>query len=117
MDIDLLSAEIKKILGDYGDTVFELSEDGLDEAEEILINELEQNSPTGVTNKYKKGWKSKKYKGRRFVGNTTTVKGKKGDIPLSNILEFSTTKGNPHIQKSFENVANKMANAITNKLK
>jgi len=116
---DLQSA-VENMLREYGDVVYKATEEGLDAAEKIMINELKAASPNGK-NKFAKKWKStkKKYKLSRYVGNTTIVKGKKSDtIPLSNILEYS--EKSPHqgfIKRTFEQSVDKMATAVVEEIK
>lgn len=92
IDIDDLAVNVDELLEDYKDFVYEALDDGLDAAEKILIRNLSAKSPKGKSKQYHKNWKSKgsKYKNRRYVGNTKTVRGKHGNVPLSNILEYST---------------------------
>ncbi len=112
-----LENEIKRQLQGYGEAAFKATEKGLDEAAEYLVKELSKNSPK-KTKKYSKNWKVKKnYKTRRYVGNSTMVKGEKGEIPLANILEYSTVRGKPHIQKTVDEATNKIATIIVNNLK
>lgn len=92
--IDALGDAITEILKDYGDEVFTATEEGLDTAESILVSALKADTPK-KTGKFAKGWKGtkRKYRLRRYVGNSVTVKGSKGeDIALANILEYSTTR-------------------------
>jgi hypothetical protein len=108
-----LGSAIAKIIEEYGDTVYYATEDGLDEAEKILINELSAASPV-KSGKFARSWKGKgrKYKLQRYVGNTKMVKSKGGKIPLSNILEYSTIRGKPFINRTHQRSINKMAAAI-----
>jgi hypothetical protein len=125
VDVDNLEIAISNILKDYGDVVYQATEEGLNAAEKVLIKNLKASSPgknekTGAKGEYKKGWKSKgkKYKLKRYVGNTKMVHGKSGQIPLSNILEYSPKS--PHqglIKRTYERSVNEMANAIMNEIK
>ena len=46
------------------------------------------------------------------------VNGKKGEVPLSNILEYSTgKKARPFIKRTHENSVNEIANAIIEEVK
>ncbi len=125
VDIDNLEIAIADLLTEYGDVVYKATEGGLTAAEKVLIKNLKATSPdknkkTGATGEYKKSWKSKgkKYKLKRYVGNTKMVKGKSGEIPLSNILEYSTKS--PHqglIKRTYEKSAEEMAQAVVNEIK
>jgi hypothetical protein len=114
-----LEEAISELLEEYGDVVFNATEEGLTKAEKILIKNLKAASPVGKTRQFKKNWKGKgkRYKLRRYVGNTTMVKGKKGDIPLSNILEYSEKCGRPFIRRTFARSINPMAKAIIDEVK
>ena len=115
MNINDLAGEIEKTLKDYNNKVFIQNQTALDETEKVLINNLKQNSPTD-TGTFKKSWKSKgkKYKNKRYVGNTKTVG---NGIPLSNILEYSPTKGKPFIKQTFEASIPAMANKYAETIK
>ena len=113
INIDDLEIAIEDILDDYSDDIYFLTEEGLNEAEKVLIDNLKAASPKD-TGDFAKAWKGKgkKYKLRRYVGNTKMVQGKKGPIPLSNILEYSTTHGKPFIKKTYEQSISAMREAI-----
>lgn len=119
--LDNLDKEIKKLLSDYGNTVFEaVNDNGLAAAEKVLVNELKSASPEGETGELKKNWKGsgKKYKMVRFVGNSKTVDdGSGGQIPLTNILEYSTTHGKPFIKRTFESSESKITDALVSAVK
>ena len=108
-----IGGAIEKIVKEYSDTIYYATEEGLDEAEKILINELSAASPV-KSGKFARSWKGKgrKYKLQRYVGNTKVVEGKSGKIPLSNILEYSTIRGKPLINRTYQNSINKMTAAI-----
>jgi len=115
-----LQDAIVDMLREYGDVVYEATEEGLNAAEKVLIKNLKAASPEGPTKKFKKSWKSKgrKYKTVRYVGNTKTVPGKSGEIPLSNILEYSPNS--PHqgfIKRTYNASINEMAAAVVAEIK
>ncbi len=119
ISVDDLTEAISEILREYGDVIYTATEDGLDAAERVLIDELRSASPE-ETGKFKKAWKSRgrKYKLLRIVGNTTTVKDKKGnDTALSNILEYSKKHGSPFVKHTFEENIDKMAAAVVAEIK
>ena len=116
---DKISDAISDILAEYGDVIFIATEDGLDAASDVLIRNLKAASPK-KSGKFAKNWKSKgrKYKLRRYIGNSTTVfSDKHGEIALANILEYSTTRAKPFIKETFENSVPEMAQAMVNKVK
>lgn len=122
-----LSDAISEILEGYGDVVYTVTEEGLDQAEKVLINNLRaatpniKNPPKGyIKKKFAKNWKGKgrKYKLRRYVGNSTTVMSdKSGEIALANIFEYSTTRGRPFIKETFESSVPAMAQAVVDEIK
>lgn len=119
VDVNNLEVAIADILREYGDVVYQATEEGLTAAEKVLINNLKANSPKDK-GEYAKSWKGKgkKYKLRRYVGNTKTVQGKSGEIPLSNILEYSSKS--PHqgkIKRTYEESINEMAAAMVAEIK
>lgn len=119
VDINNLDAAVAELLEEYGDIVYQATEEGLTAAEKVLIKNLKAASPSN-SGEYKKSWKSKgkKYKMRRYVGNTKTVQGKSGEIPLSNILEYSSKS--PHqgkIKQTYEESINEMAAAMVAEIK
>lgn len=113
INIDDLEIAIEDILDDYSDDIYFLTEEGLNEAEKVLIDNLKAASPR-ASGDFAKAWKGKgkKYKLRRYVGNTKMVQGKKGPIPLSNILEYSTIHGKPFIRRTYEQSIPAMREAI-----
>lgn len=114
-----LSDAISEILEGYGDVVYTVTEEGLDKAEKFLIDNLKTASPKR-TGRFAKNWKGKgrKYKLRRYVGNSTTVMSdKSGEIALANIFEYSTTRGRPFIKETFESSVPAMAQAVVNEIK
>lgn len=121
VSIDNLEVAIAEILEQYGDVIFKATEEALTSGEKVLINNLKSTSPKSPGGgEYAKSWKSKgkKYKLKRYVGNTKTVKGKSGDIPLSNILEYSTKS--PHkglIKRTYESSLSQIAQAIVSEIK
>ena len=122
-----LQDAIADILSEYGDAVYLATEDGIDAAEKVLVNNLKaatpeiKNPPKGYKKKnFKKGWQGtgKKYKLRRYVGNSVTVNSdKNGPISLTNIFEYSTTRGHPFVKQTFENSVDEMAAACVAEIK
>lgn len=121
IDVDNLVVAIIGALEEYTDTIYQATEKGLDAGEKYLIDELKSTSPKSEGGgDYAKSWKSKgkKYKLKRYVGNVKLVKGKKGEIPLSNILEYSTKS--PHqglIKRTYEASSDGITRAIINEIK
>lgn len=120
IDINNLDVAVAELLEEYGDVVYQAAEEGLTAAEKVLIRNLKAASPEGPSKEYKKAWKSKgkKYKLKRYVGNTKTVQGKSGEIPLSNILEYSSKS--PHqgkIKRTYEQSISEMAAAVVAEIK
>lgn len=115
IDIEGLEFSIADILKDYEDMVYKGTDEGLDVAQKILIKNLKAKSPK-LSGEYSRSWKGrrvKKAKLRRVVGNTKTVRGRKRDVPLSNILEYSpTSKHQGLIKRIYQDSIDEMANAV-----
>lgn len=113
INIDDLAVSVEELLDDYSDEIYFATEEGLNDAEKVLIENLKAASPKD-SGDFAKSWKGKgkKYKLRRYVGNTKMVDGKKGHIPLSNILEYSTIHGKPFIRRTYEESIPAMKEAI-----
>lgn len=118
MDINLIDKAIGDILEEYADLTFKVTDKSLDAGAKVLIKNLKAASPKD-SGEFAKSWKQgKKYKLKRYVGNTRMVNGKKGEVPLSNILEYSTgKKARPFIKRTHENSVNEIANAIIEEVK
>lgn len=122
-----LQEDVEKILEEYIGEAEEAAEDGMDAAEKVLIKRLKAASPKGITKQYAKSWQGSgaKEKLYRAVGNTKSVKGakkkrgrKRGtELPLSDILEYSTVRGHPFIRRTFEASVDEMVNAMTEAMK
>ena len=99
--------ELKQALEEYGQDIRYASENGLNEAADMLVEKFSAASPdSGITHegKLRDSWTYEpKYHGVRYVGNTATgSKNKYGyDIPLVNLLEFGS-KGKPFMRKTFD---------------
>lgn len=108
-----LAEELKDILDEYSQKLYESKEIALDKASDYLVEKLKSNSPTR-TGTFKKSWlRTDKYKGVRYIGNSAV--GSKNEygyqIPLSNLLEFSI-KGKPFIRRTFEENKEQIINII-----
>lgn len=108
-----LAEELKEILNQYSNDVFEAKERGLNKASDYFVERLEDASPVR-TGKLKESWlRTDKYKGVRYVGNSAV--GSKNEygygIPLTNLIEFSS-KGNPFIRRTFEENKDKLIEII-----
>ncbi len=118
IDINNLEVEISKIMEEYGDVIFQTTNKAMAAGEKVLIKNLKDASPKD-SGEFAKAWKGKgaKYKLKRYVGNTKMVKAKGKEIPLSNILEYSTTRGKPFIAKTYESSVKDIARAIVDEIK
>lgn len=108
-----LAEELKEILNQYSNEVFEAKERGLNKASDYFVERLEDASPVR-TGKLKESWlRTNKYKGVRYVGNSAV--GSKNEygygIPLTNLIEFSS-KGKPFIRRTFEENKDKLIEII-----
>lgn len=99
--------ELKQALDEYGQDIRYASENGLNEASDMLVDKFSAASPdSGIAHegKLKESWTyDPKYHGVRYIGSTATgSKNKYGnDIPLVNLLEFGS-KGKPFMRKTFD---------------
>ena len=99
--------ELKQALDEYGQDIRYASENGLNEAADMLVDKFSAASPdSGIAHegKLKESWTyDPKYHGVRYIGSTATgSKNKYGnDIPLVNLLEFGS-KGKPFMRKTFD---------------
>lgn len=116
---------IMEVIGAYRFKALEAISKSADEGANLFINEASKVSPPfeGTSKgspRYRDCWAIKnrpKAKYVRSVGNTKKVKGKNNtSIPLINILEFSTTRGRPHVEKAIQNSKNQIIEIIQNNL-
>lgn len=117
---DLLTEEIMKALESYSDDISEVVVEEANQIGKKVVDELKQNSPTGVRKSYAKGWKLKKdQKVRRYsvkVHNKT-------DYQLTHLLEFGhatrnggRTKANPHIRPVEEKYSKEFEDELREKI-
>lgn len=122
ISVDKLLDALSDVLDEYKDLVTIATESGLDEAAQVFIKNAPAFSPK-KTGKYARNWRvkqtKKKYRLRRYVGNTTKVEDVEWEkqIPLINILEYSTIRAKPHVQKIFDASVEGMIDAIKRNLK
>ena len=98
-----LAEELKDILNEYSEELYESKEQALDSASDYLMKQLEINSPVN-TGLFRESWtRTYKYKNVRYIGNSAVGSQNQYGygIPLSNLLEFSS-KGKPFIRKTFD---------------
>ena len=116
---------IMKIIGNYRTRTLEAIEKGAEEGANLFIKEAQKVSPPfeGTSKgspRYRDCWAIKnrpKAKYVRSVGNSKKVKGKNNtNIPLINILEFSTVRGRPHVAKAVQNSAGQILELFQSKL-
>ena len=91
--------QVDKFLEDCTKDVSENLEEGLDEAQGYLIDQMRSASPK-ETGDYAAHWhEGKSGKGYRRVVNDKKVEWKNGhDTHLAGILEYSTNHNHPHIE-------------------
>jgi hypothetical protein len=109
-----LSDALNEALKQYGNDIYRASNiKGLEAGAKVLIDALKRKSPVS-SGKFKNGWtQNKKYKGRRYIGNTTlTDEG----IPLINIIEYGKHQ-QPFIKSTFEENKNNIVSAYINAIK
>lgn len=98
-----LAKEFKEILKEYSDDIFEAKEKGLDKAADYLLDKLKIASPVRTGNLQKSWFRTEKYKGVRYIGNSAVGSSNPQGygIPLVNLLEFGS-KGKPFVRRTFE---------------
>lgn len=112
-----LAEELKDILNEYSNELMTQKEVALDKSSDYFVEKLEQASPVD-TGEFKKSWtRTDKYKSVRYVGNTALAGQNKqgGNIPLSNIIEFSKN-GKPFIRATFEQNKDKIIDIIVDEM-
>ena len=106
-----ITTEIEKILEEYQKDVTTAVETGLDDAQNLLINELKTASPG--SGDYKSHWKAgDSGKGYRRVINDKTVPWNGKQQSLAGILEYSTKHSKPHIEKTKRQAKQKILKII-----
>lgn len=108
-----LAEELRDILNEYSQELYDSKEQALDAASDYMVSELERNSPVD-TGTFQRSWlRTDKYKNVRYIGNSAVgSKNQYGyDIPLSNLIEFSS-KGKPFIRKTFDENKEKIIQII-----
>jgi len=98
-----MAEELKDILNQYSQELYQNKEKALDTASDYFVERLENASPER-TGTFKRSWvRTTKYKNVRYVGNSATgsVNSYGYAIPLSNLIEFSS-KGKPFIRRTFD---------------
>lgn len=115
---------INEAIEAYGKAALESVADSIEKGANLFMVEAKKVSPTDAENgksaHYRDCWaiaptQYAKYK--RYVGNTKKVKGKNGSqIPLINILEFSTTRGHPHVNNAIRNSKDRIFDIVKSNL-
>lgn len=98
-----LAKEFKEILNEYSNELFEAKERGLDKASDYFVEKIKIASPVRTGNLRDSWFRTDKYKGVRYIGNSAVGSTNKYGypIPLTNLIEFSS-KGKPFIRRTFE---------------
>lgn len=104
--------DLEKELNKFSDNVKVNLEKALDEASDYVMEQLKNNTPV-KTGKTKESWeRSTKYKGVRYINNTSL---NKNDIPIINLLEFGK-KGKPFARKTFDACIPQVENIFKNNI-
>lgn len=104
--------ELEKELENFSDKVMFNKEKALDETSDYVMEQLKKNTPVD-TGKTKDSWeRSTKYKGVRYINNTSL---NKNDIPIINLLEFGK-KGKPFTRKTFDACIPQVENIFKNNI-
>lgn len=100
---DYLAKELMKSLNEKFSEVSKQKDKALDECTDLLLSELEKNTPVGDSptgEHLKDKWiAERKYKNVRYVNNT---KLNEDGVPIINVMEYSQTKGKPFVRKTFD---------------
>ena len=98
-DLGNFTKQVEKLLDEYAKDMSKAVEDGLDQAQDYLIEVLKKASPG--TGDYKSHWKAgQSGKGYRRVINDKTVPWNGKQQSLAGILEYSTKHSSPHIEST-----------------
>lgn len=116
LNLDELPDAMSQLLADYSREQFDVRQDAIQAGAEVFKSAIESATPRD-TGGMAQSWEIKtKYKDRRYVGNTKTVSGKKDNIPLSNVLEYSDNPHNGFIRQCFDGTESQIFDAIKKKL-
>lgn len=119
IDISKFGSAIGELIDKAEKDILESIEDGLDEAEAIMIEALKSSSPHD-SGEYARNWKSKyqrgKYKRHRYIHNPTRVMYKGKEVPLAAFLEYSRN-GRPHIKRTIQRCKAQILSAIEQKIR
>jgi len=110
-----IGTALREYLTSVADDLIEAKEAGLDEAATFMKEKLEQATPIRTVNSVgtNKKWKvERKYRGVRYVFNTSTAK---DGIPIVNLLEYSKN-GKPFVRSTFAENENKVISIIKNRV-
>ena len=121
--LENLVPKIQDIVQVYRDQVLGAIGNCIKECDEVFLREVKKVSPYNANNKsnkhYKDCWTVKSMKRAKFVsyiGNTKKVKARAADseptIPLINILEYSSKRAQPHVNKALDNSKDEVINLI-----
>ena len=127
--LESLPKELNEIFNDFVSQSFEVRQQALQAGAEVFKAAIEDATPKD-TGEMSRSWKIKKYKDRRYVGNTRVAIGKahrktkdgsKGEaregVPLSNVLEYGEkSKHYGFIRQCYDASEPQVFDAIKNKL-
>lgn len=127
---DQMSDALDKIFSDFIHSAFDQRQEALQAGAEVFRDAVAADTPTDTGDMAKSWAIKKKYKDRRYVGNTRVAKGvvhrktkddSKGEaregVPLSNVLEYA--EKSPHkgfIRRCFDSTEPQIFAAIKSKL-
>ena len=111
------SVAVKEALNDIVDVTYEQIDKGLDKAMDYMIDKLVAATPEG-TGLTKESWQGEgKYKNVRYINNTRTrpgnpLKGEGANVPVVNLLEYSSIKGKPFVARTVQAEQQNIINII-----
>lgn len=111
------SVAVKEALNEIVDVTYEQIDKGLDKAMDYMIDKLVAASPPG-SGLTKNSWVGEgKYKNVRYINNTRTrpgnrLKGEGANVPVINMLEYSSIKGKPFVARTVQAEQQNIINII-----
>ena len=125
-----LVPKIMEVTKAYRENVLAAIADSLPDCDRVFLREVKELSPYNKLNTtkehYRDCWKVKSMRKAKFVtyiGNTKTVMGREGEIPLINILEYSTKlnpeggRGTKHVQAALNNSKDEVFDIIVKNIR
>jgi len=101
-----LEKEFQREIRKYSETNFKIVQEALDETADEFRKTLESATPVGITGKFRRSWKKKKYPNSIYLYNG----------PLTNIAEYSRRGPAPFIHTLFESYKKTLEKSLIKKI-